>query len=165
MFSSAYWLLGSMPDDLVERFERAIDESSALEVEAETEQDVRLLETRQARALQQALVDVDGARDLPFFAIEAAEQQVYFERVAEAFGGLAQLVDGEIDLIGDEEVQADDVVQRFRDARRRSISRPDAQLVALPGFPDREADEQRDERGEKRVVSAQNSSVRQRSCR
>ena len=118
-------------DDLVERFERAIDESAALEVEPEAEQDVRLLEPRQARPLQQALMNVDGARHLALLAIQAAEQQVNLERVAEALGGLAQLLDGEIDLIGDEEIQADDVVQRLgraapidQPARRAACSAP-----------------------------------------
>ena len=152
------------PDDLVERFERAIDEPAALEVEAEAEQDVRLLEARQARALQQALMDIDGARDLSLLAVQAAEQQVNFERVAETFGGLVQLVDREIDLVGDEKIQADDVVERLRDAA--AIDQPArSQLVALPRFPDRQSDEKRDQRGEERVVSAQNSSVRQRLCR
>ena len=38
------------PEDLVERFERAIDESAALEVEAEAEQHVGVLEPRQVAA-------------------------------------------------------------------------------------------------------------------
>ena len=152
------------PDDLVERFERAIDESAALEVEAEAEQDVRLFEARQARPLQQALMDVDGPRDLSLLTVEAAEQQVNLERVAEALGRLAQLLDREIDLIGDEEIQADDVVERLGHAA--AIDQPArAQLVALPRLPDRQSDEKRDQRGEERVVGAQNSSVRQRSCR
>ena len=50
-------IVGIDPDDLVERFERAIDESATLEIEPETEQDVRLFEARQARA---AAADSDG---------------------------------------------------------------------------------------------------------
>ena len=119
------------PDDLVERFEGAIDEPAALEVETEAEQHVRLLEARQPRPLQQALMNVDGARDLPLLAIQAAEQQMDFQRVAEVLGGLAQLVDREIDLVGHEEIQSDDVVQRLghaaaidQTARRAACSAP-----------------------------------------
>ena len=124
-------VVGIEPDDLVERFERAIDEPAALEVEAEAQQDVRLFEARQPRALQQALMNIDGARDLPLLAIQAAEQQVNLERVAETLRGLAQLLDREIDLVGDEKVQADDVVQRLghaaaidQPARRAACSAP-----------------------------------------
>ena len=157
-------VVGIDPDDLVERFERAIDESATLEIEPETEQDVRLFEARQARPLQQTLMDVDGPRDLTLFTVKAAEEQVNLERVAEAFGRLAQLLDREIDLIRNEEIQADDVVQRLRHAA--PIDQPArAQLVAFPRFPDRQSDEKRDQRGEERVVGAQNNSVRHRSCR
>ena len=55
-------------EHLVERFEGAIDKTAALEVETEAQKDVRLFEPRQPRPLQQALVDVDGARDLPLLA-------------------------------------------------------------------------------------------------
>ena len=147
------------PDDLVERFEGAIDEPAPLEIEAEAEQNVRLLETGQARALQQTLVNIDGARDLPLFAVEASEQQMDFQGVAEALGRLGELADGEVDLIGHEEIEPDDVMERLRHAAAIDQS-PRAQLVALPGFPDRQPDEQRDQRGEKWIVGAHNSSVR-----
>ena len=130
---------GIEPEHFVERLERAIDEPAALEVEPEAEQHVRLLEPRQLRPLQQALMDVDGAGDLALLAIEAAEQQVNFERVAEGFGGLAQLLDGEIDLVGDEKVQAEDVVQRL--GRAAAIDEAAGlQLVALPRLADGEPD-------------------------
>ena len=130
-------------DDLVERFERAVDEAAALEIEAQAEQHVSMFEAGQARPLQKALMDVDRARDLPLFTIQAAEQQMDLERVAEILGGLAQLVDGEIDLIGHEEIQSDDVVERFGHTPAiDQAARP--QLVALPRFPDRQPDEQRD---------------------
>ena len=100
-------VVGIEPDDLVERLERAVDESAALEIEPETEQDVRLFEARQARPLQQTLMDVDGACDLALFPVKAAEKQVNLERVAEAFGRLAELLDREVNLIRDEEVQTE----------------------------------------------------------
>src|SRR5687768_15510417 len=90
------------PDDLVERLKRSIDESTALEVEAEAQQDMRLLEARDSRTLQQALMNVDRARHLSFFAIEAPKQQMNLERVAEALGGFAELLDRQIDLVGHE---------------------------------------------------------------
>ena len=50
-----------------------------------------------------------------------------------ALGGLAQLLDGEIDLIGDEEVQAEDVVQRLAGrAGDRSTGRRAACSVPTP---------------------------------
>ena len=109
-------------------------------------------------------MDVDGPRDLTLFTVKAAEEQVNLERVAEAFGRLAQLLDREINLIRNKKIQADDVVQRLRHAA--PIDQPArAQLVAFPRFPDRQSDEKRDQGGEKRVVGAQNNSVRHRSCR
>src|SRR5918995_6718468 len=151
-------------NDLVERFKRPIDESTALEVEAEAQQDMRLLEARDPRALQQALMNVDRARHLPLFAIEAPKQQMNLERVAEALGGFAELLDREIDLVGHEKIQSDDVVERFGDAA--AVDQPArAQFVPLPRFPDRQSDEKRDERSEEWIVGAQNSSVRQRLCR
>src|SRR4030095_2426514 len=59
-----------------------------------------------------------------------------------------QLVDRLIDLVGDEEIEAEHVVRRL--ARAPPV-RPHAvlELVALPGLPDREADEQRDEPDQK----------------
>src|SRR5687768_7374431 len=71
------------PDDLVERFEGAIDKPPTLEVETEAEEDVRLLEASQARALQQALMNVDRARHLPLLAIQTTKQQMDFECVSE----------------------------------------------------------------------------------
>jgi len=76
---------------------------------------------------------------------------VHLERVAVEAGGAAQLLDREIDLVGDQEIEAEDVVRR--------LARPPAvdplavtQLVALPGLADRQAREERDERGEQRRV-------------
>ena len=53
----------------VERLERAIDEAAALEVEAEAQQDVGVLDLGQLRPLQQRLVHLDGARDLAALAM------------------------------------------------------------------------------------------------
>mgnify|MGYP003693768517 CR=1 FL=1 len=63
-------------------------------------------------------------------------------------GGAAQLFDRQIDLVGDEEVQAEDVVRRF--ARAPPVDPlAVAQLVALPRLADRQPDEQRDQRRER----------------
>ena len=64
-----------------------------------------------------------------------------------------QLFDGEVDLVGDEEVQAEDVVRRL--ARAPPIDPgAAAQLVALPGLADGQPDQQRDQRREQRRVGA-----------
>ena len=98
------------------------------------------------------------------FSRQAAEKQVNFQRVAERFGGLAELFDGEVDLVRDEEIEAQDVVQRF--GRAAPIDQPAcAKLVAFPRFADRESQHQADERGDKREVGAQNKSVRHKSWR
>ena len=152
------------PDHLVERFERAIDKPAALEVEAEAQEDVRLFEPGQPRTLEQALMDIDGARDLSLLPVQAAEQQVDFERVSQTLGRLVQLVDGEIDLVGDEKIEPDDVVEGLGDPAAIDQA-PRSKLVALPGLPNGQSEEQRDQRSEKRVVGAQNNSVRHRLCR
>src|SRR5688572_18234138 len=151
-------------DDLVERFEGPIDKSTAFEVEAEAQQDVRLLEARNPRALQEALMNVDGTRHLPLFAIETAEQQMNLERVAKGLGRFAELLDGQINLVRHEKIESHDVVERLRGAAPVDQSAR-AQFVSLPRFPDRQPDEKRDQRGEEWVVGAQNSSVRQRLCK
>src|SRR5439155_18346371 len=149
---------------LVERFEGPIDEPAALEVEAKTQQHVRLFEPRQLLALQQALMNVDGARHLPLFTIETAEQQVNFERVPEIVGRFVQLFDGQIELVGDEKIQPENIVERLGHAP--AVDQPPGlQLVALPRLADREAEQQTDQRRDKGGVTAQNNSVRHRSCR
>ena len=92
------------PQHLVERFERAIDEAAALEVEAEAQQDVGVLGAGQLRPLQQRLMDLDGARDLAALAIDVAENQMDLERVGVDPRRLAQLLDRDVDLVGDQEV-------------------------------------------------------------
>ena len=78
---------------------------------------------------------------------------MHFERVGVEARGAAQLLDREVDLVGDEEIQAEDVVRRL--ARAAPVDPlAVAQLVALPGLADGQAGEQRDERGEQRRVRA-----------
>src|SRR5688572_8949047 len=86
------------------------------------------------------------------------------ERVAEALSCLVQFFNREVDLVGHQKVQTDDVVQRLGNAAAiDQASR--AQFVALPRFPHRQPDEKRDQRREERVIRAQNRSVRQRLWR
>ena len=74
--------------------------------------------------------------DLALLAVEVAEDQLDLERVGVDAGGLAQLLDRQIDLVGDQEVQAEHVVRRL--AQPAAIDPPAvAQLVALPGLADR----------------------------
>ena len=138
-------------EHLVERLERAIDESAALVIEAQAEQHVRVLEPREPRALQQALMDGDRLADLALLAIQVAEDHVHFERVAVEAGRAAQFFDRQIDLIGDKEVQAEDVVRRL--ARAAAVEPlAVAQLVALPRLADGEPGQEREQRGEQRPV-------------
>ena len=126
------------PQHFVERLERAIDEAAALEVESEAQQDVGVLGARELRPLQQRLMNLDGARDLAALAVDVAEDQVDLERIAIDARRLAQLLDRDVDLVGDEEVQPEDVVVRV--ARAAPIDPlAVAQLVALPGLADGEA--------------------------
>ena len=142
-------------EDLVERLERPIDESAALVVEAEAEQHVGVLEPREPRALQQALVNGDRLADLALLAIQVAEDHVHFECVVLEAGGAAQFFDRLIDLVGDEEVQAEDVVRRL--ARAAAVEPlAVAQLVALPRLADGEPGQEREQ--------ARRAAARTRSC-
>src|SRR5439155_22962518 len=68
-------------------------------------------------------------------------------------GGLAQFFDRQIDLVGDDEIEAEDVMGRL--ARTPPIDPlAVAELVALPGLADREAGKERDQRGKQRIVVA-----------
>ena len=82
-----------------ERLERAIDEPAALVVEAEAEQDVGVLELAQVGPLEQLLVLLNRASDLALLAVQVAEDQVDFERIAGCGRGPCQLVDRRIDLV------------------------------------------------------------------
>ena len=81
---------------------------------------------------------------------------MHFERVGVEAGGLAQLFDRQIDLVGDQEVEPENVVRRLAGAAAIDPFAV-AQLVALPRLADGQAGEQRDQRGEQRRVA--------RSCR
>ena len=106
---------------------------------------------RQVGPLQQRLVDVDGAADLSLLPVQVAEDHLDLERVGVGAGGLRQLVDRLVDLVVDQEVQAEHVVRRFAQAAAVDPAAV-AQLVALPGLADGQTDEQRHEDGEKRRV-------------
>ena len=109
--------------------------------------DVGVLDLRQLRPLQQRLVHLDGARHLAALAVDVAENQVDLERVGVDARRLAQLLDREVDLVGDQEVEAEHVVVRL--ARAAAVDPAAvAQLVALPGLADGEAGEQREQRGD-----------------
>ena len=73
------------------------------------------------------------------------------ERVAVDARRLAQLLDRQVDLVGDQEVQPQHVVMRI--ARAAAIDPlAVAQLVALPRFADRETGEQRQESSDQGYV-------------
>ena len=130
---------------------RAIDEAAASEIQAQAQKDVGVLERLEVLALQKPLMDVDGAPDLTLLAIEIAEDQVDLECIFIQPRRARQLVDGLIDLIGDHQVESDDEVRRF--TRLPAVDPLTvAQLVALPGFADRQARQQRHQRNEHRQV-------------
>src|SRR3990170_4803833 len=107
-----------------------------------------MFQLAQARALQQRLVLLDGAADLTLLAIQIAENQSNLERIAGDVGGAAQLLDGTIDLVRNEEIESQHVVRRFP---RAAPVDPFAvlELVAFPRLACGEADEQRYEHGER----------------
>src|SRR5207249_1933840 len=80
-----------------------------------------------------------------------AQDHVHFERVGVEAGGAAQLFDREIDLVRDEEVEAEDVMRRLPRAPAVDPFAV-AKLVALPGLANRQAGQQRDERREERGI-------------
>ena len=136
-----------------ERFVRAIDEPAALVVEPEAEQHVGVLQAAEPGALQQRLVHGDRLADLALLAVQVAEDHVHFERLGVQARGAGQFLDGEIDLIGDQKVQPEDVVGRL--ARAAAIDPfPAAQLVPLPRLADRQADQKRHQRREEQRVVA-----------
>ena len=114
------------PQDLVERFEGAIDEAASLVVETEAQEDVRVLQPSQARALKKRLVDGDGLADLSLFAVQVPQDHVDVERVRIDARGAKQFLDCQVGLIGDQEVQPDEIARIG--ARRRSIHFPPRSL-------------------------------------
>ncbi len=99
--------------DVRERRDGAVDESAAAVVEAEAEQHVRVLEPVQPRPLQQRLMLLNRAADLALLAIQVAEHEPQLERAGIEPRRLLQFLDREIDLAGDEVVQAEDEVRRL----------------------------------------------------
>jgi hypothetical protein len=161
-------IAGIEPAYLVEGFERAIDEAAAFEIESQTEQDIRVFRAGQLLALQQRLMNLNRARDLAAFAVDVAENEMNLEGVGIDARGLTELLDRDIELVGDEEVQPEHVVLRI--ARAAAIDPfAVAQLVALPGLADGEAGEQGQQGTYERKgihgLLCYTSSVRQRWCR
>ena len=70
-----------------------------------------MLHARQPRTLQQPLVNRDGFANLALLTVQVPQDHVDFERVGIEARSVGQLFDGEIDLIRDEKVQAEDVVR------------------------------------------------------
>ncbi len=101
---------GIESDDLGKGLERPIDEASALEVEAQTQQHVGMFELRQTRSTEQGLVDLNRFADLPLLAVEVAQNQMDLERVTVKTGRSGELLDGEIEVIRDQEVEAENIV-------------------------------------------------------
>src|SRR2546425_41377 len=90
--------------------------------------------------LEQRLVNRDRLADLTFFAIEIPEDHVHLERVGIESSSLGQFVDREVDLVGDEEVETEQIMGGFpRAAPVEQFSI--AQLVPLPGLANGESDE------------------------
>ena len=104
-----------------------------------------MLELGEPRALQQRLVYRNRLPDLTFFPVQVAEDHVYFESVGVQTRGARQFLDGEIDLVGDEEVQPENEMGRLSRAPAvYPLAAP--QLVALPCLADGESGKQRQQR-------------------
>ena len=144
-------VLGVQAQHLGERLGRTVDEAASFVVEPQTQEHIRVFELAELRPLKKRLMNRDRFADLTLLAIEVAENHVHFERVGVERGRLGQLVDRQINLIRDQEVEAEQVVRRF--ARPAPIEElPVAQLVALPGLAHCEPHEQRDKPGEQRRI-------------
>ncbi len=137
------FVFGIELEDVGERRDRAVDEPAAPVVEAEAEQDVRVLDLVQPRPLQQRLMFLNRAADLTLFAIQVAEDEPQLERAGVEPRGFLELFDRQVDLSGDEIVQAEDEVRRLPDPPPIDPAAFD-ELVALPRLAGREADEQRE---------------------
>src|SRR4029079_1919202 len=144
---------------LVERFERPIDEAATLVVEPQAEEDVGMLDLAETCALQQRLMGGDGFSDLALFPVQIAENHVDFERVRIAAGRPRPGIAGQIDLVGDQKVEPEDVVRRLPGAPAIDPGAA-AEFVALPRLADRQSDEQRHECGEERSIRAHDGVVR-----
>jgi hypothetical protein len=147
------WILGIETEHFVERFESPVDEAATLEIEAKTEQHMGLLEFAEVWSLEQRLMNPNRATDLTFFAIEVPEHDMHFERIAMEGCGLAEFVDGQIDLVRYEKIETEQIVGRLPTAATIDNAAV-GQLVALPGFAGSEAEEQSQERSQKRGVRA-----------
>src|SRR5688500_6858762 len=97
-----------------------------------------MLELADARPLQQGLVLLNRPAHLALLAIQVADDQADLQRIAGEVRRLRELVDRRVDLVGDQEIEAEDVVRRLAPA---AAIDPAAvlQLVAFPRLPDGEA--------------------------
>ena len=132
-------VLGIEPQHLVERLERAIDEAAALVVEARGRAARRRARACAARGRCSSAWCTWMARPTwPFSRYRLPRIRWISSASPASLRGLRQLLDRQIDLVGDEEVQAEHVVRRL--ARAAPID-PAAvpQLVALPRLADGEA--------------------------
>ena len=91
---------------------------------------------------------LNRAADLALLAIEIAEHEPQLERAGIDARRLLELFDRQVDLAGDEVVQAEDEVRRLPDAPAIDPAALD-ELVALPRLAGGQADEQRDQHAEK----------------
>ena len=86
-------------------------------------------------------MDGDRPADLSLLAIQVAENHLDLERVGVGAGGPGQFVDRLIDLVVDQEVEAEHVVRRFAQPAPVDPAAV-AQLVALPGLAGDQAQQQ-----------------------
>src|SRR4030095_2036612 len=120
------------PQHFRERRGRAIDETAAPVVEAETELDVRVLEPAEARPLQQRLMFVNRTAHLALFAVEVSEHKPELERLRIERCGSFKLIDREIDLPEHQMVQTKNEMGRLADL----AAIDPAALLQLVPFPE-----------------------------
>ena len=82
-------------------------------------------------------MNCDRLADLSFFTVQVAQNHVHFESVRIEACCARKLVDGQIDLVGNQEVEAQDVVRRFTESAPIDPAAA-PELVSFPGLSGRE---------------------------
>src|SRR5262245_7378951 len=148
--------------DLLESFERPIDEAAVPKVQSEAQKYICVFERCEVRPLQQPLMDVDGAADLSLLPVQVAEDHLDFQCVGVEAGGLSQLVDRLVYLVVDQKIEAEHVVGGF--AQTAPVDPASvAELVPFPCLAHCEPQKQGAQYGQEVQLGGQNTSVRHRS--
>ena len=97
-------------DHLLEGIRGTVAKASALEVHPQAEQRVGTLVSGEPGAMENALVNLDSALELPLLSKQVAEDEIDLDRLGILARGDGELGDGTVYLTGGEKVQAENVV-------------------------------------------------------